>query len=275
MPEVNVQAGPRSSVRRPLVGGNWKMNGRTDMARALAADVRRSIGDALQSAEVVVFPPFPYLVHVRDALQSDNDRLAGIALGGQDLSVEDDGAYTGDVSGAMLADVGCGWVLVGHSERRTLHGEDDAMIAAKVRKSFEQGLKPMICIGESLQTRQADKTEAFLAGQLRAVASALTDRKADDFAIAYEPIWAIGTGATATTEQAQRAHAFIRQTLAGSGVDAERVRILYGGSVKSSNATELFGQPDVDGGLIGGASLKASDFVAICQAAAATSVNQA
>jgi len=248
-------------MRRPLVAGNWKMNG----SRASVAELLDGILAGLQpgAAEVAVCPPYVYL-------PTAAERLAGsaVAWGGQDLDTHDAGAYTGQVSGAMLRDWDCRYVIVGHSERRALYGEDDALVAEKFQQAQRCGLVPILCVGELLEEREAGRTEEVVGRQLDAVLDAAGVGAFAQAVIAYEPVWAIGTGRTATPEQAQAVHAFIRGRLAGrdAGV-AEGLRILYGGSVKPDNAKELFSQPDVDGGLIGGASLKAADFLAICQAA--------
>ena len=248
-------------MRRPLVAGNWKMNG----SRASVTELLDGILAGLQpgAAEVAVCPPYVYL-------PTAAERLAGsaVAWGGQDLDTHDAGAYTGQVSGAMLRDWDCRYVIVGHSERRALYGEDDALVAEKFQQAQRCGLVPILCVGELLEEREAGRTEEVVGRQLDAVLDAAGVGAFAQAVIAYEPVWAIGTGRTATPEQAQAVHAFIRGRLAGrdAGV-AEGLRILYGGSVKPDNAKELFSQPDVDGGLIGGASLKAADFLAICQAA--------
>lgn len=251
--------------RRPMVAGNWKMHG--DAARnatlldgLLAAPALG--GDA--AAEVLVCPPLCYL-------ESVAARLAGsaIALGAQDVAaVQGEGAHTGEVSAAMLADVGCRYVLVGHSERRALYADSDAVVAAKFVAAQAAGLVPVLCVGESLDEREAGQTEAVLDRQLDAVLATAGIAAMARALVAYEPVWAIGTGRTATPEIAQAAHAHLRSRLAEHDATiAGSVRILYGGSVKPANAATLFAQPDVDGGLIGGASLDAADFRAICEAA--------
>lgn len=244
------------------------MNGTRQKGEALADAVMKAAASASWRAiDCVVFPAFPYLGSVGARLAAEATPAARVALGAQDLSPNGDGAYTGDVSATMLADLGCGWVLVGHSERRALHGETSATVAAKVRQAFAHGLKPLICIGESLETRQAGQTEAFLAADLDGFVTELRGKAADSYAIGYEPIWAIGTGVTATPQQAQETHAFVRRQLASAGIAADQVRIVYGGSVKASNANEIFAMPDVDGGLVGGASLVPDEFIAIGEAA--------
>lgn len=247
-------------MRRPLVAGNWKMNGSREANQALM----RELVPALEglSSEVVVCPPFTYLEQVAGLTGS------AIALGAQDLSDQDAGAYTGEVSGAMLRDLGCRYGIVGHSERRTLYDEDDAFTARKFSAARRHGLVPILCVGEQLEEREGGITEAVIARQLDAVMDLEGVAAFGEAVIAYEPVWAIGTGRTATPEQAQEVHAFIRGRLKALDASvAARVRILYGGSVKADNAAELFARPDIDGGLIGGASLKAADFLAICKAA--------
>jgi triosephosphate isomerase len=236
-------------MRARLVAGNWKMHG------SLAAN--RALLDALvtgvQGVECAVCVPFPYLAQAAERLKG-----TAIAWGAQNLSEHAQGAYTGEVSAAMLADLGCRYVLVGHSERRQLYGESDALAAAKFAAAAGAGLRPIFCVGETLAERDAGRTQEVVARQLDAV---LARGKLGDAVLAYEPVWAIGTGRTATPEQAQAVHAFLR-TRVGEGS-----RILYGGSVKAQNAAAIFAMPDVDGGLIGGASLVAADFLAICAAA--------
>jgi triosephosphate isomerase len=233
--------------------------------------LNRALLDALlqpatidDSARCLVFPPFVYLV---DAAR----QLAGtpIGLGAQDLCAEAQGAFTGEVSGGMLADVGCTHVLVGHSERRTLYGENDALVARKVAAALAANLTPVLCVGEQLADREAGVTESVIARQLDAVLAVAGIAGLARSVIAYEPVWAIGTGRNATPEQAQQVHAFIRGRVAARDASiAAGLAILYGGSCKAANAAELFGMPDVDGGLIGGASLKAEEFLAIWSAAA-------
>jgi triosephosphate isomerase len=251
--------------RRYLVAGNWKMNASLEANRTLIAGV----ADALPrtpDVEVLVCPPYLYLDSVRTLIGSSR-----IALGAQNLSEQEKpGAFTGEIHGAMLKEVGCQYVIVGHSERRALYGEGDALVAAKVATAQKLGLVPILCVGETLEERDGNKTESVLARQLDAVVEKCGIAAFDQIVIAYEPVWAIGTGRTATPTQAQEAHAFLRGRLAGRDAKiADRVRILYGGSVKADNAMELFAGADVDGGLIGGASLKSADFNAICAAAQA------
>jgi len=253
------------AARRPFVGGNWKMN----TMRRTAAALARAVGEAAPAEEldVWVFPPFVYLDIVGDQLRGAKK---GVALGAQDVYHEPDGAFTGEVSTSMLQDIGVGGVLAGHSERRHVIGEDDALVGKKVRAILDAGFTCVLCVGETLEQREAGKTDAVNEGQLRAALQDLPSNLWSRLVVAYEPVWAIGTGRTATPDDAQRAHEAIRSVLAGFGSDqvAASTRIVYGGSVKPGNAADLFAQPDIDGGLIGGASLEASDFIAICEAAA-------
>lgn len=249
-------------MRRPLVAGNWKMNGSRSDNAALLEGVKAGMGD-VETAEVAVCTPYIYLPQAQSLLQG-----SAIAWGGQDLSTEAAGAFTGEISAAMLLDFACSYVIVGHSERREYHAESDQLVARKFAVARAAGLKPILCIGETLQQREQGITEEVVGRQLDAVielegAAALTDG-----VIAYEPVWAIGTGMTATPEQAQDVHNFIRSRVAShDAATAAAVRILYGGSMKPGNAAELISKPDIDGGLIGGASLKAEDFLGICKAA--------
>jgi len=253
-----------TSRRKPLVLGNWKMHGSIDMAERLLAALAEGAA-ACSGIGLGVCPPYPYL-----GLAAARLGRGPIGWGAQDLSAHLHGAYTGEVSGGMLKDLGCTWVLVGHSERRSLHGESDALVAIKADRALEAEITPVVCVGESLAERQSNATESAIAQQVDAVLPVLARAEAAGRAvvIAYEPVWAIGTGLTATPEQAQQVHAFIRGRLSANGFrGAPRVPILYGGSVKPGNAVELFAQPDVDGGLIGGASLVAEDFLSIARAA--------
>ncbi|MGB8635875.1 MAG: triose-phosphate isomerase [Rhodanobacteraceae bacterium] len=247
--------------RRPLVAGNWKMHGAQDMAGTLLAEI--AAGRPSQ-VEVAVFPPFPYLTPL-----AASDAGKEIVIGAQDVSQHpDSGAYTGEVSAAMLADVGCGMVLVGHSERRQYHAESNQLVAAKFVAARAAGLTPVLCLGESLAQREAGDTEKIVAGQLAAVLEKAGTDGLSGAVLAYEPVWAIGTGMTASPEQVDAVHAFLRSQLAERDVKlAGMTRIVYGGSVKPANAADLFALENVDGGLIGGASLKASDFLTICRAA--------
>jgi triosephosphate isomerase (TIM) len=248
-------------MRKKLVAGNWKMHGSRTMAAALVDEIAAA---KPASIDVAVFPPFPYLAGLA-AKYGDS----GLGVGAQDLSEhEGQGAYTGEVSGAMLVDAGARWVLVGHSERRQYHREDDELVARKFAAARAAGLTPILCVGETLQQREGDATEAVIARQLQAVLRGSGIASFDTAVIAYEPVWAIGTGHTATPEQVRQVHGFIRSQLQSEDATLSRLtRLLYGGSVKAANAAELFAQADVDGGLIGGASLTAPDFLAICTAA--------
>lgn len=244
-------------MRKPLVAGNWKMNGTQASATALAAAV--AAGSAGAAAELLICPPFVHLAAARAQLADTS-----VGLGAQDVSTDPDGAFTGEVSAAMLADMGCSYVLVGHSERRALLGESDSVIARKFMVAQENGLKPILCVGESLEERQAEQTLAVIAAQFNAVADAVGIAAFASAVVAYEPVWAIGTGETATPAQAQEVHAAIRGLAATrSAKIAADLRLLYGGSVKAANAAELFAMADIDGGLIGGASLQAAEFLAI------------
>ncbi len=250
-------------MRRPLVAGNWKMNGSRERVAALVEGIKAGMG-SVERAEVAVCPPFVYIPQVAGLLEG-----TGIALGAQNVCDHaEEGAYTGEVAGSMLAELGCRYVIVGHSERRNLYGESDELVARRFAAARKAGLAPILCVGELLEERERGETEAVVARQLDAVLALEGAAAFREAVIAYEPVWAIGTGRTATPEQAQEVHAFIRRRLAehDAGV-AEAARILYGGSVKGSNAADLFAQPDIDGGLIGGASLKADEFLTICRAA--------
>ncbi|MCG3200475.1 MAG: Triosephosphate isomerase [Gammaproteobacteria bacterium] len=250
-------------VRRALVAGNWKMNGTRVSVGALMEGILRQAGD-LRDIEIAVFPPFVYLGMVADLV-----RHTPVVLGGQDLSDHDSGAYTGEIGAGMLRDVGCRYVIVGHSERRQYHGESDELVARKFARALEHGLVPILCVGETLAEREAGETEAVAGRQLGAVLATSTAAAFQQAVIAYEPVWAIGTGRNATPEQAQAVHVFIRgQVGLRDPVAARAVRILYGGSVKGGNAAALLAQPDIDGGLVGGASLDAAEFLTICRAAA-------
>jgi len=248
-------------MRRPLIAGNWKMNGSKASVERLLADVVAGAPE-IRRSELAVCPPYPFLSMADRALAG-----SAVQLGAQDLSAEDSGAFTGEVSGSMLADFGCRYAICGHSERRSLHGESDAIIAGKLAAARRHGLTAILCIGETLEERERGDTDKVIAGQLDGI---IDLGGIDAFAaieLAYEPVWAIGTGRTATPAQAQEVHAFIRGRLAGhSAAVAEKIRILYGGSMKAGNALELLSQSDIDGGLIGGASLNAAEFLAIAKA---------
>jgi triosephosphate isomerase len=247
-------------VRRKLVAANWKMNG----SSAANAQWVASWRGFAPPCDAVVCAPFVYLPQVGAGLAG-----AGAQLGAQNLSEQAPGAFTGEIAGEMLLDVGCRWVLVGHSERRALYGETNELVAKKAARAIALGLQPIVCIGETLSERDAGRTLEVVSAQVAAVLAVCSVEQLAGGALAYEPVWAIGTGRTATPAQAQEVHAAIRAQLArADSAAAQRTRILYGGSVKPGNAAELFAQPDIDGGLIGGASLVAADFAAICAAAA-------
>jgi triosephosphate isomerase len=248
-------------MRRKLVVANWKMHGSRAENRPLVEAILAAPSHA--GVDCVLCPPFVYLLEVARQL-----RDAAVKLGAQDVCAETPGAHTGEVAASMLRDVGCEYVIVGHSERRTLYGEDDVMVARKFAAAQSRGLTPILCVGEQLAEREAQRTEEVVARQLDAVLALSGAAGFERAAIAYEPVWAIGTGRTASPAQAQQAHDFIRRRLAQRDAKiAAGLRILYGGSVKAGNARELFTQEDVDGGLIGGASLKAEEFLSILAAA--------
>ncbi|MDH5255259.1 MAG: triose-phosphate isomerase [Gammaproteobacteria bacterium] len=265
--------------RRPFVAGNWKLNGSHASSQALVSAVggglaavglgRPALAAADGPVEVLVCPPFVYLAELAGPAAGCH-----LKLGAQDVAVQDSGAFTGEVSAAMLRDVGCEYVIVGHSERRALFGDTDERVAGKVIAALRAGLAPILCVGETLGERDAGQTLAVVRRQLDAVFLALelagmAPAAWRSMAVAYEPVWAIGTGRTATPEQAQEVHADIRATVARRDATiSSDLRILYGGSVKASNAKDLFAMRDIDGGLIGGASLQAAEFVGICKAAA-------
>ncbi|MGI9291377.1 MAG: triose-phosphate isomerase [Gammaproteobacteria bacterium] len=249
-------------MRTPLVAGNWKMNGTNASVSELTQAIVAGAND-IEGADILVCPPFVYVHQVEELLGS-----APVALGAQDLYFETGGAYTGEIAGSMLKDVGCGYVIVGHSERRALMGDSNESVAKKFIAAQEAGLTPILCVGETLEDRQSDNTMSIIGSQFKAVADAAGIEAFADAVVAYEPVWAIGTGETATPDQAQEVHAALRGMAAKrSAKIAADLRLLYGGSVKPDNAAELFSMPDIDGGLIGGASLKADDFLAICAAA--------
>lgn len=247
-------------MRERLVAGNWKLHGSRKMVQSLLSEVIAGV-DAKTAVEVAVCPPFVYLQQAESLL-----RDSPVRLGAQNVSAEHEGAYTGEVSAQMLQDVGCQYVIVGHSERRSLYGEDDELVGRKVLAAAQEGLQPILCVGETLSQREEGLTETVIGRQLDAAIRIAGAERVAGGVIAYEPVWAIGTGKTASPEQAQEVHAFIRQRLREHTPMAEECRILYGGSVKPGNAAQLFAMPDIDGGLIGGASLKADDFLAICHA---------
>lgn len=252
-------------MRAKLVAGNWKMSGNLASNQGLLEAVVPALAP-LTRARYAVCVPFPYLAQAQHALRGSN-----VALGAQDVCQFDGGAYTGGVSAAMLADFGCRYVIVGHSERRNVFGETDDVVALKFAQATKHRLTPILCVGETLAERESGVTEAVVARQLDAVVKHSGLPALAQCVIAYEPVWAIGTGKTATPQQAQEVHAHIRARVAASDRRlADELAILYGGSVKAANAAQLFAMPDVDGGLIGGASLAADEFIAICRAALGT-----
>lgn len=250
-------------MRKPLVAGNWKMNGTKAEAKVLLDAIKSGLGASVVT-QVVVCPPSVYLTEVKSLLQGST-----VALGAQNVSQRDNGAFTGEVSVSMLKDVGCEYVILAHSERRALYGETDEIAAEKLIAASKGGLIPILCVGETLQERESGETEVVVARQLDVLLDSMDGLMAlQNAVIAYEPVWAIGTGKTATPEQAQAVHRFIRQRIAMKDAAlAVKIQLLYGGSVKANNAEELFAQDDIDGGLIGGASLNANEFLTICRAA--------
>lgn len=260
------------SARRPMVAGNWKLNGSVASNETLLAGIRAGLdGHPALAVDMLVCPPYPYLGLIHAVMKAKGLDQLGLELGAQSVATVQEGAYTGEVAAAMVRDVGCEWSIVGHSERRSLYGESDEVVAEKTRRVLESGLGVIVCVGETLDQREANETESVLGAQLDAVSPVLAMApQPSRVVVAYEPVWAIGTGKTASPEMAQQAHAFIRERLKGNKLSfADDVRLLYGGSVKPDNAAGLFAQPDIDGGLIGGASLVAEDFLAICRAASA------
>ncbi|MGB3620398.1 triose-phosphate isomerase [Ketobacter sp. MCCC 1A13808] len=248
-------------MRTPVVAGNWKMNGSKASAAALLNDLKAGLTSS--TAEVLICAPYPFLDQVANVLNG-----SGIKWGAQNASQHGSGAFTGEVSVSMLADFGCTHVILGHSERRALFSETDELVAEKFVATLEGGLTPILCLGESLQERDAGKTIEVVERQLMAVVEKAGIHSFSNAMLAYEPVWAIGTGLTATPDQAQEVHSVLRTKLAQLDVEvAGKLPILYGGSVKAANAAALFSCDDIDGGLIGGASLDANDFIAICQAA--------
>jgi triosephosphate isomerase (TIM) len=246
------------AARRPWVAANWKMNGTRKTNDAWLTDF--TAGSETLACDAVVCTPCVYLDQLRGVLRREQ-------IGAQDVSQHRPGAHTGDVAAEMLIEAGCEWVIIGHSERRQQHGETDLIVAAKAERALQVGLRPIVCIGETLQQREMNQTDAVLSAQLRAVLDRIGADGLVRGVLAYEPVWAIGTGRTATPEQAQQVHRALRvQIGAGVAAAADSIRIVYGGSVKPDNAAQLFAQPDIDGGLIGGASLVAADFLAICAA---------
>ena len=250
-------------MRRKIVAGNWKLHGSRQFATDLLGQVAAGLPKA--GVEVVILPPLPYLGELVEDFGE-----TGLVFGAQDVSSNEKGAYTGEVCAAMLHEVGARYGLVGHSERRQYHNESSELVARKFAAAMHAGLVPVLCVGETLEQREAGQTEAVIAGQLAPVLALVGGEGFANAVVAYEPVWAIGTGKTASKEQAQQVHAFIRGEVARIDARiADSLPILYGGSVKPDNAGELFAQPDVDGGLVGGASLVAADFLAIAKAAVA------
>jgi triosephosphate isomerase len=248
-------------MRRKLIAGNWKMNGSLAANRVLLTGIKTELGQP--ACDVAVCVPAPYLVQCQSELAG-----SPVAWGGQDLSVHESGAYTGEVSAGMLLDFGCKYVIVGHSERRSYHAETDELVAQKAARALKAGLTPIVCVGESLAERESGRTNAVVGQQIDTVLNAMDAAALEKIVVAYEPVWAIGTGKTATPQMAQDVHAMLRSKLAAKNSKAAaNVQILYGGSMKPDNAKELLAMPDIDGGLIGGAALKAADFLAIVRAA--------
>jgi triosephosphate isomerase (TIM) len=250
---------------KKLIAGNWKMNGSLAANGALLRELLDGLSTTRPPADVAICAPAPYLAQLQSILQE-----RGVDWGAQDVSAHEQGAYTGEVSAAMLRDFACRYAIVGHSERRQYHGETDEVVAAKAQRALAAGITPIVCVGETLAEREADQTEAVVKRQLAAVIHTL-GHCTSEIVVAYEPVWAIGTGRTATPAQAQAVHAVLRAQLQAATAHADRSRILYGGSMNAANAAELLSQPDIDGGLIGGASLKSADFlniIASCPSAA-------
>jgi triosephosphate isomerase (TIM) len=249
-------------MRRTLIAGNWKMNGSLQSIGELMDGIKAGLSE-VTNADLAVCPPAIYLMKVKSHIGDLN-----IGLGSQNVCDHEGGAYTGELAPSMLKEAGCRYAIIGHSERRSLYGESDELIAARFAMAVASGLTPILCIGETLQERESGVTEEVVSRQLDAVINAQGIDAIAKCVIAYEPVWAIGTGKTASPEQAQAVHAYIRNKLASLSADvADKVQILYGGSMNAANAAELLSQPDIDGGLIGGASLKAADFLAIGKSA--------
>ena len=248
-------------MRRTLIAGNWKLNGSLAANANLLAEIKLGLGT--QNCEVLVCVPAVYLAQCAEILAGSS-----VSFGAQDVSVHDSGAYTGEISAAMLADLACRYVIVGHSERRAYHHESNELVAKKTVQALKSGICPIVCVGETLEQRELGQTSEVLTAQLQAVIDLLDSGALGQIVIAYEPVWAIGTGKTATPQMAQDVHAMLRRQLADRDVEAAaKVRILYGGSMKPENAKELLSMGDIDGGLIGGAALKSKDFLSIAAAA--------
>ncbi len=249
-------------MRRTLVAGNWKMNGSLPANKALLDGIKAGVAEIVD-CELLVCAPTPYLFQCRQELAG-----SPVAWGAQNVSEHESGAYTGEVSASMLVEFGCTYAIVGHSERRTYHAESSAMVARKAVRALRSGVTPIVCVGETLAERQAGRTDDVVGEQLDMVLQALEVDEVARMVVAYEPLWAIGTGITATPKMAQAVHEMLRARIAAKNRDAaQKVRILYGGSMKPDNAGQLLAMEDIDGGLIGGASLKAEDFLAIAEAA--------
>jgi len=251
-----------SPMRKKLIAGNWKMHMTTVETGDLIEEIIENIKD-VDGVDVVVAPPFTALEAARETIGSAN-----IGLSAQNIFWEEKGAFTGEISAPMLLDTGCEWVIIGHSERRQYFGETDETVNKKIKTAISAGLKPIVCVGETLEERESDKTDSVIETQLAGGLSGIPEESLGDMVIAYEPVWAIGTGKTASPAQAEEVHSFIRKWISDhySAATADKMRILYGGSVKPDNAAELMSQPDIDGALVGGASLKAGDFSAIIRA---------
>jgi triosephosphate isomerase len=254
-------------MRKQYIAGNWKMNLTLEEARGIARKLCDVIADA-ETVDIGVFPPFVYLKDVCDILSDSK-----IFVGAQNMNMEERGAFTGEVSGGMLRDIGCTHVIIGHSERRTIYQESDSIINSKLKAALLNNLQPILCVGERQEERDADKTREVVEGQLSGGLLSLNPEQVKGLTIAYEPVWAIGTGKTATPEQANEVHAFIRNTLKSKYGDdtAQNIRIQYGGSVNAENAKDLLGQPEIDGALVGGASLDSNSFLDIVSEAASFS----
>jgi len=248
-------------MRRKIVAGNWKMNGNRQIANDLAVGVSAIVEGLDRSIEVLVAPPFILMAEVAGQISSN------VNLASQDVSSFDNGAFTGEISADMLIDLGCGFSIVGHSERRALFGDTNDVVAAKVAKCIEKNIQPILCVGETLEERESGRMLNVVGEQLRSALKGLNKAQLDKVIVAYEPVWAIGTGKTATPEQAQEVHEFIRSEIAAiDEAVSDAISIIYGGSVNAGNAKNLFAMADIDGGLIGGASLKLEEFEVICKA---------
>ena len=249
---------------KKLIAGNWKMNGSLSANDALLGALASAL-PAEPGCEIAICVPAPYFAQVQ-LLKQGHRALAALALGAQDVSAQASGAYTGEISAAMLLELGCRYAIVGHSERRQYHGETDALVSGKAKSALAAGITPIVCVGETLAERESGQTQEVVKRQLAAVIHA-NGHCISEIVVAYEPVWAIGTGKTASPEEAQAVHAVLRAQLQAATDQAARVKILYGGSMNAANAAALLAQPDIDGGLIGGASLKAADFLTIIAAA--------